>query len=64
MADIGSSLRLLRPQAGLGLLALALFAAVLATRPLLPGPDALVLDGILLMLPAAQAATALCGGRA
>ncbi|WP_246702579.1 Fe(3+)-hydroxamate ABC transporter permease FhuB [Starkeya sp. ORNL1] len=65
MADIGSSLRLLRPWVGLGLLALALFAAVLETRPSLLGPDALALDRILLMhslLP--RAATALLCGAA
>lgn len=63
MADAASSLRLLRPWAGLGVLALALFAGVLATRPTLPGVDAAALDRILLvnsLLP--RAATAmLCG---
>lgn len=63
MTDAASSLRLLRPWAGLGILALALFAGVLATRPVLPGVDAAVLDRILLinsLLPRTATAV-LCG---
>lgn len=63
MADIASSPRLLRPWAGLGLLAAALFAAVLAMRPALPGADAAALEHVLLvnsLLPRAATAV-LCG---
>jgi iron complex transport system permease protein len=65
LTDVASSLRLLRPWAAFGVLALALFIAVLASRPALPGggAEALALDRILLLhalLPRAATAV-LCG---